>query len=83
MVIKSLPHEFYLLQPLKVFPKECHGPLGPRSAQLHDGVLQQGLDIVLLHIELAFPETPLFLTGCHTARRHGSLGDKEHTCWVS
>lgn len=67
----------------KVLPKECHGPLGPRGAQLHNGVLQQRLDVVLLHIELAFPETPLFLSGCHTARRHGSLGEKAHACCVS
>lgn len=71
------PIYFYLLQPLEVFPEECHGPLGPRGAQLHDGVLEQGLDVVLLHVELAFPEAALLLAG-GAARRHGSLWGK-HT----
>lgn len=71
------PISLYLLQPLKVLPEERHGPLGPRGTQLHDGVLEQGLDVVLLHVQLAFPEAALLLTG-GAARRHGSLWGK-HT----
>ena len=75
------PFYFYLLQLLEVFPEEGHGPLRPCGAQLHDGVLEQGLDVVLLDIELALPEAALLLAGggagSHGSlrRRHRSLGN--------
>lgn len=78
--LSSSPIYFYLLQLLEVLPEEGHGPLGPGGAQLHDGVLEQRLDVVLLDIELAFPEAALLLAGggagCHGSlrRRHRSLG---------
>lgn len=59
----------HLLKPLEVIPEEGHGSLGPGRAQLHDTVLQQLLDVVLLHVELTLPQAPLLLAvraaGCH------------------
>lgn len=68
----------YLLQPLEVFPEECHGSLGPGSAQLHDGILEQRLDVVLLDVELALAEAALLITG-GAAGGHGCLRAKTHT----
>lgn len=63
-----------LFQPLKVLPEESHGPVGPRSAQLDNAVLQQLLNVVFLHVLLTFPQAPLFLAArtsrCHDNNRN-------------
>lgn len=61
-----------LLKPLEVLSEESHGSFRPVSAQLHNAVLQQLLDVVLLHVALTFPQAPLFFTA-RTAGRHDDL----------
>lgn len=62
----------HFLKPLEVVPEEGHGSLGPGCAQLHDAVLQQLLDVVLLHVQLTLPQAPLLLAA-RAARRHDDL----------
>lgn len=61
-----------LLKPLEVLFEKSHGSFRPVSAQLHNAVLQQLLDVVLLHIALTLPQAPLFFTA-RTAGRHADL----------
>lgn len=61
-----------LFKPLEVVSEESHGPFRPGGAQLHNAVLQQLLDVVLLHIALTLSQAPLFFTA-RTAGRHGDL----------
>lgn len=66
-----------LFQPLKVLPEESHGPVGPRSAQLDNAVLQQLLNVVFLHVLLTLPQAPLLLAArtsrCHDDNRNPAL----------
>lgn len=59
----------HLLQPLKVFPEEGHGPVRPGGAQLDNAVLQQLLNVVFLHVLFTLPQTPLLLAA-RTSRCH-------------